>query len=712
MLARLALGNVRANVRDFAVYFVTLALGVAVFYAFNTVAVQAAFFSTSVSEMLQLAGQLIRGVTVFLAAVLGFLMVYANGYLMRRRKRELALYQVLGMRRGQVAAVVALETLAVSAASFMAGLGAGVLLSQLLVFVTAALFHDQVTTFTFVFSTDAFVLTLACFGAMYAVMLLFNLRTVGRTRLVELMGAHRRAERAVLRRGPVALALLAAGCALVGVAYARLLRDGLPVAAEPSAAWGFAATTGLVTAGTFLFFWALANGALVLVRRLPGLYWSGLNMFTARQLAARVNSSAASMGVIALILFLAITSMATGMGVCTTLSNNVTNKTPCDATVEVTCYTEDGLATYVDDGAARAVPDPQTDFAALLAANGWDLAQVGSVFQLETYDAAGLLDDVDLLNMTMPEFCAAVGVDVPLGYEDSSVHIFGSGVMSLGTYNAWRAWLGLEPVELADDEYLFTTDLGSTTSDFLRAVAEAGTGFSIAGRYLSPAGVVDDLGSSVSAASASGSNPGMLVVPDELVEGAALLEVLLNVDYSVDVEEGDAFVGELANSGSENLWVLPGGEQVGVTTFAATRSEMWEALAGLSGIVSYLAVYIGFVLVVSCAAILAVQQLTAAAESAPRYRVLSELGAPARMVWRSLLAQTCVAFALPLAVGMAHAAVALSVTRSLVQIFGDIDLAGSIGLVVGLFAAVYGGYLLVTYRASRAVVAPALVRGA
>ena len=144
MFFRLALGNVRKSARDYAVYFITLVLGVAVFYAFNTISDQASFLSTDAREMVQAVGQLMLFVTVFLAFVLGFLMVYANNYLVKRRKQEFGLYQLLGMTRGQVSLVLFLETALASLASFVVGLLTGVLLSQLLVFVTAALFNDQI----------------------------------------------------------------------------------------------------------------------------------------------------------------------------------------------------------------------------------------------------------------------------------------------------------------------------------------------------------------------------------------------------------------------------------------------------------------------------------------------------------------------------------------------------------------------------------------
>ncbi|MGL5173534.1 MAG: FtsX-like permease family protein, partial [Olsenella sp.] len=229
MFFRLALGNVRKSARDYAVYFITLVLGVAVFYAFNTISDQASFLSTDAREMVQAVGQLMLFVTVFLAFVLGFLMVYANNYLVKRRKQEFGLYQLLGMTRAQVSLVLFLETALASLASFVVGLLTGVLLSQLLVFVTAALFNDRVTNFTFHFSSFAALFTLGCFVLIFVVMLAFNLRMLRKVDLADLMSASRKNEQVRVRSLPATIVLGLVGVGLIGWAYYRLTRDGLPL---------------------------------------------------------------------------------------------------------------------------------------------------------------------------------------------------------------------------------------------------------------------------------------------------------------------------------------------------------------------------------------------------------------------------------------------------------------------------------------------------
>ena len=104
MLARLALGNVRKSLADFGIYFLTVMLGVAVFYAFNSMTAQQGVlaFSETQSKMFDLLGMVIGGVSVFIAFVLVFLVVYANSFLIKRRKREFVVADFAGQRAGEV----------------------------------------------------------------------------------------------------------------------------------------------------------------------------------------------------------------------------------------------------------------------------------------------------------------------------------------------------------------------------------------------------------------------------------------------------------------------------------------------------------------------------------------------------------------------------------------------------------------------------------
>lgn len=350
MLCKLAWGNVRRAGRDYLVYLLTLTLGVTVFYAFNTISMQVDIAGIDEEGLAQVMGSILGDLTYFLAGVMAFLMVYANNFIMKRRKKEFGLYQVLGMGRGRVATIMALETVIVSVVAFVAGIVLGVGLSQLMTFFTASLFKTQIANFHFFFSVHAFNLTLACMLVMFVLTLLLNLRAVRRTKLIELMGAERRNESIKTRNPWIAIAIFAVGAVLVGVAYYRLLRDGFPLTATDSklqeAMNQFGITTAMVTVGTFALFWGLSGMLIKLLQSLRGVYWRGLNMFTVRQLAAKVNTVCFSMGVIAMLLFLAITSVTCGMSIANVMNENLERYNPVDVSQTYVYYTPDTLDYY------------------------------------------------------------------------------------------------------------------------------------------------------------------------------------------------------------------------------------------------------------------------------------------------------------------------------------------------------------------------------
>ena len=193
MLAKLAFRNVRRAGRDYAIYFITVALGVALFYAFNAVHSQAILFdalSADSVRMLDLLNMMIGMFSVVVACVLGFLVVYTNRFLIRRRRREFGTYLLLGMSAGRVSRVLLFETVLVGLASLVAGLVIGIAVSQGLSFATAALMGTTMTKYRFIVSADALGLTALCFVAIFAVSAIVDVIYIRRCKLITLLSAH------------------------------------------------------------------------------------------------------------------------------------------------------------------------------------------------------------------------------------------------------------------------------------------------------------------------------------------------------------------------------------------------------------------------------------------------------------------------------------------------------------------------------------------
>lgn len=730
MLCKLAWGNVRRAGRDYLVYLLTLTLGVTVFYAFNTISMQVDIAGIDEEGLAQVMGSMLGDLTYFLAGVMAFLMVYANNFIMKRRKKEFGLYQVLGMGRGRVATIMALETVIVSVVAFVAGIVLGVGLSQLMTFFTASLFKTQIANFHFFFSMHAFNLTLVCMLVMFVLTLLLNLRAARRTKLIELMGAERRNESIKTRNPWIAIAIFAVGAVLVGVAYYRLLRDGFPLTATDSklqeAMNQFGITTAMVTVGTFALFWGLSGMLIKLLQSLRGVYWRGLNMFTVRQLAAKVNTVCFSMGVIAMLLFLAITSVACGMSIANVMNENLERYSPVDVSQTYVYYTPDtldyykGYKGYVNPSEAdrMVLADTTVDLYPAWHGKGKSAGNNDETGKkVNIADVAGEHVQIDSYlsypfggsnpSVTPSEMCKIMGEKLPKAFGGSNADTMGLFVTPASQYNKLRQMMGEEPVHIGHDQYLLTCDMGGELVDLYTKYMAGGHALTLGGHTLKPATDKSDEDTAAIANSTMGSNPGTVVVADELLSQLNLQpyssSLLVNYKQGMDTTEADE---SIKNTVLDNL--LVDGKEPGSWGIFITRSEMYTQAAQMNGLISYLAIYIGFVLVVACAAILSIQQLSNVADGSRSYRVLAQIGCDDRQIRHSVMAQQAVFFLFPLAVGLAHSFVALKVIIELVSIFGNMSIGGTVGLTCAIFLAAYGGYFLVTYLMSAGMVQAAI----
>lgn len=603
----------------------------------------------------------------------------------------------------------------------------GVGLSQLMTFFTASLFKTQIANFHFFFSVHAFNLTLACMLVMFVLTLLLNLRAVRRTKLIELMGAERRNESIKTRNPWIAIAIFAVGVVLVGVSYYRLLRDGFPLTATDSklqeAMNQFGITTAMVTVGTFALFWGLSGMLIKLLQSLRGVYWRGLNMFIVRQLAAKVNTVCFSMGVIAMILFLAITSVTCGMSIASVMNENLERYSPADMSQTYVYYTPDTLdyyKEYVNPSEADRMVLADTTVDLYPAWHGKDKSvdnndETGK--KVNIADVAGEHVQIDSYlsypfggsspSVSAGEMCKTMGEKLPKAFGGSKPDAIGLFVTPASQYNKLRQMMGEEPVSIGRDQYLLTCDMGGELIDLYTKYMAGGHALTLGGHTLKPATDKSDEDTAAIANSAMGSNPGTVVVADELLSQLNLQpyssSLLVNYKQGMDTTEADESIEYTV---LDNL--LVDGKEPGSWGIFITRSEMYAQAAQMNGLISYLAIYIGFVLVVACAAILSIQQLSNVADGSRSYRVLAQIGCDDRQIRHSVMAQQAVFFLFPLAVGLAHSFVALKVIIELVSIFGNMSIGGTVGLTCAIFLAAYGGYFLVTYLMSTGMVRAAI----
>lgn len=696
MLARLALGNIRKSLADFGIYFLTVVLGVAVFYAFNSMSQQRSVLAMSEVQdgIFELLGSIIGGVSLFIACVLVFLVVYANRFLVRRRKREFGIYLMLGMSTGDVVKIVAVESLVSGAVSLAVGLVLGFVLSQGLLYLTSVLFSADIVSaggIAFVFSADAFAYTLVIFAAIFLIAAIVNACEVSRSRLIDLMTAERRTEALTLKSLPLSLLMFAVSVAMIGVSYKLLIDNGL-LNLSPQ----FGAATVLVCAGTVLFFWSLSGFLLRIVQSVKPLYFRGLNMFALRQLNAKVNTTFATLSVVCLTLFLALTSVCGGIGIRNAVEGNLASSTSYSATVRTTYH----MMTSDDYEEAN-----QGAFGQYAAQLGGDMAE-GLALSAESVgagDLAALVENgvqVDYLiddagdPLTIKEVEQAAGISLTDVSGNGSINPDYKAtplpLVRLSQVNAALALAGVEPVELGEGECAFLVD-SDITKGYFEEAARRSPVLEIGGVRLEAAQCI---GRCIETTSFP-TNTGALIVPDETVPADALMMASIYDVQCASVEDERAFVDACdAIEASDDPLTWP-------ITMTQGRADVIEQSISLSMIVAYLAIYLGFVLTVACAAILAIQQLSEASDNAWRYGMLRKLGASEGMIDRALLVQVTVYFVFPLLLAVAHSACAMRVVVDVVAVFGALDIGLMVAMCAGAFVAVYGVYFAVTYFATR-----------
>ena len=662
MYFKIALGNVRRSIRDYGVYFLTLTFGVCLFYVFNSIQAQSVMMALSETQakMLVLLNNMMGIFSIFVCVVLGFLIVYANNFLIRRRKKELGLYLVLGMNKGTVARILMIETVMIGTLAFAAGLGLGILVSQALTVVTANLFMVQLKAFEFIISFNAIVKSAVFFGGMYLIVLIFNTWVVQRYKLIDLLQGDRRNEALKLRSIGLSAVLFLASLIILGCAYALILDNGFMMFDME-----FAASIVLGSIGTFLFFFSLSGFLLKFVQSRKSFYYRNLNMFVMRQLNSRINSAFVSMTVISIMLLLTIGALCTGLSFNQVLAGDVEKTSPYDATL------------YVYD-------TPQ-----LGSSLSQDIRDQG----LDLDDFAAEAADLDLYDMALKvkDYCSAEVITLMQNSTSQNVGEMTIDFLPLSQLNTALSMQSKPEVTLGENEYLLTYSMNAAESDILKAVKEHRE-LTVDGKQLivsQPA-----LFLQLQNFSAFG-NFLTIVLPDSYFVNKLPASQSLNLNYKVSVEEGDAMMDDLAKKY---------GQTTGLAYNTVTRAEMFEASGGMKLILSYIAVYLGLVFLIASAAILALQQLSESADNVQRYALLRKIGVEEKMIRRSLFIQIAIYFLFPLALAVVHSIVGVSaVIRALVAL-AKIDIGSQVLLVGGFLALIYGGYFLITYTSSLSVI--------
>ncbi|MEH2953551.1 ABC transporter permease [Candidatus Merdisoma sp. JLR.KK011] len=671
MLFKLSLRNIKKSIKDYTIYFLTLVLGVAIFYVFNALDSQGVMQSVSAStrEIIQLMLAMLAGVSVFVSVILGFLIVYANNFLIRRRKKEFGVYLTLGMSRGAISRILLGETVLIGVISLGVGLVIGVFASQLMSILVARMFEADMSAYTFVFSPKAAGKTMVYFGIMYLLVILFNAAAISRYKLLDLLTAGRKNEKVRMKNPVVSGVLFVISLGVFGYCYLSVLGLFGTLNRNRTLLLIF-----LGSAATFLFFWSLSGILLRVVQARRSFYLKDLNLFVFRQMNSRINTMVFSMTVICLMLFMTIGVLSCGVSVNQSMTAELEAMTPRDV-----CMTKG-----MEADERQSFEDAGKGIEEYLLGEG---VALGEVLQEGYAEATSYV----LPGLTWESTLGASKEQVMEQFPmlDWSQR---EELVPLSAYNRMAEVYGIPAYELEEDEYLLLC-----TFDSMKAIRDmalrAGAPLTIGGRQYVPR--FEESQEGYLSMNSSRSLLGLYVLPDSAFEDGEFMPYsnYLAGDYGADSEEEREALEARIEAATKRTPI-----------YVFSKIALRESSIGIGAIMTFIALYLGVIFLISSAAVLALKELSEASDNRDRYRILRELGADQGMVRGALLRQIGIFFLLPLLLAFVHAVFGVQfVNRMLVILNGGSQL-GAILFTAVFIALIYGGYFWATYVGSRRIV--------
>ena len=659
---KLIFKNVHKNLRDYLIYFLTLMISVSLFYAFNSISDQPAFSEMGMTRTLlyDQLGILLSALSVLIAIVLAFLIIYANQFLLKRRKKELGIYMILGMKKGRISRIFAGETFCVGVIALAVGLIQGFILSQGVSLIALKLFAIELDKYQLAFSMGAFRQTIICFALIFFLVMLFNVWSVSSVQLIDLLTASRKNERlkSENRVLPVLMFLLSILC--IGIAGVLFYKNGILPSRENMS---FQIAGLALVVGTILLFYSFAAVFIQLMRSNKGFYLKGLNTFLVRQIGSKIRTNYFVMTVVCGLL--TITICAVSIGASTALAMNKLSQaaTPYDLTV---------ISDVSIDGDSDI-----TDYLATCDVQMSDYAK--NMEQISVYDA----------DMTYADLFA--GQDLNLWPIDEAVPQSRVSVISISDFNRALAMQGKGPVTLNEGEYLLNCNYEGTYQYVIEALRTYSE-LSVGGVALQRAS--DEVLQETYVMTSVGNNDrGTLIVPDSVVTALPKDVNALLVQYKEETNP-DEVLQKMIPIGLDETHGYRYSE----------KNMLYDMFYGINALVTFICCYVGLIFLLICAALLALKQLTETTDNIFRYGLLQKLGAKRQQINHTLLVQTGVFFTVPLVVAGLYSILLIGKGMEIVEEFMNIHIATNVWLTVILFLIVYGSYFIATYLSCKRMV--------
>lgn len=675
MLCKLSIKNITKSMKDYAIYFFTLILGVAIFYVFNAIDSQTVMLKVSgrTYEIIKLMTSILSVISVFVSFILGFLIIYASRFLIKRRNKEFAIYLTLGMSKRKISLILFFETLLIGLISLIIGLGLGVVLSQLMSILVTNMFEADMTKFQFVFSQSACLKTLIYFGIMYLIVIIFNTIIINKYKLIDLLSSSKKSEKVKLKNPYVCIVIFIISVIVLGLAY-YLVTDGFEKLTTADQIL-IPIIMGIVS--TFTLFWSMSGLILKLVMSLKNIYYKGLNSFIVRQISSKINTMVFSMTIICLMLFVTICVLSSSLSLKNSMTKNLKELVPMDIEFTKPLNREEGNGfseIEVNDSKISIEKtlenlnlNPEEEFKDTLSFN---------IYEDESIILKSLL--INSLDEIYKEY--------PFLLYNQTIDL-----MKLSDYNALAEKFNLEKYNLKENEYIVIVNY-----DYMASIINTGlknnpelllNNETYHSKYKKCQDGFYELNS-------SRSNTGFIVLPDKALENHTSIAEFLVANYKNDKEKTEDKIDEvLSNNYNKTTWLTYN-----------SKIDIANASVGLGALVTFVGLYLGIIFLISSAAILALKELSESTDNKERYNMLRKIGASEEMLNSALFKQIGIFFATPLLLAIIHSIFGIKFANFLLESMGTKGLLLSNIMTAIFLVTIYGGYFILTYLCSKNII--------
>ena len=660
IFSRLAKQNIRNNKSTYIPYIITCIFCIAMIYMMEFLrdcpTLDQAVRQADEVRMIVFTGEIV--VEIFCIIFL----IYSNSFLMKRRQKEIGLYNILGLERNHIGIVMFLETIITSIGSLAGGIAAGIIGSKLALLLLLKLLHIP-SVLGFYISVKGIFTCLFMFGIIFLMILFLNLAKIHLSRPVELLRGNNTGE-----KEPVAKWLMALiGFICLGAGYYLAVTTESPIKAITI----FLLAVILVMAGTYLLFTAGSIVILKFLRRRKSFYYRTGNFISISGMLYRMKQNAIGLASICILSTGVLLMIAMTVSIYFGMNDIMLNRYPYDVDMSVTSISEEECQTAIE-AFEKAIADNKVPVEKSVEEIYLDIvcSKNGDQILIKPANTIRNSDSVLVLSLLdQAEYERLTGISANLN--DGEIFAWYPSAVQKDSVTVdeteftVKKWLDKNPLTcgedaVSDNAVLVVTDEDFKKFDEMRTEMYKGVSSAPAGEDLTLHLGLDITGSET----------------DKIDFGTPVMEV----------------VKDLKKNGglSENSWITSG-----------IRQQEYESYYADNGSLLFIGIFLGSLFLMGTAMIIYYKQISEGYEDQKRFEIMQKVGLSRREVRSSVRRQILMVFFLPLLMAMLHITMAFPMIRRMLLLFGMTNTKLFNGCTAGtvlIFAVVYGLIYLMTAR--------------